>query len=457
MAKLIVIQDGREKTFDLIDELVFVGSAADCSIRVSGEGVAEKHCQLLKVDDIWRLVDLSGGGTRVNGQPAPQAQLANGDVIQIGPLVLNFRGNVAPLAMPTDAAAESGAAGGGNPARKGHHSSRVAGRARARVAAGRKGREGREIHVDAETRRTADQRETMSRKRVRKQGLTGPQTAAIAGGVVIILILIFMKTVGGLSSDGVGDLYAQASDAFEKQHYDEAKALINKIPPESSIYAPAQRLLQRIEDLQEARVGLDNHQDGVRDYENQIREFIKDKIEPATRKAKYAESQPSQIRYLMKRIDQFLKDYKGHKYYPEVEALKQKYQAMLPSTPPTYIDIDIEARYEKDLKHYGAVYTMLNGWLAQNPGASPEIKERVKRLLENVVNDAQVELNYRDQDARKNIEGGQYQAAYKKYIKCAAQNEGMSDKDMPRINGRTPKELADELQRRINDLTTGGK
>ncbi|MFH0946321.1 MAG: FHA domain-containing protein, partial [Planctomycetota bacterium] len=171
MTRLIVTQAGREKSFDLIDDVIFLGRGEDCAIRIDGEGVDERHCQVLKVDGRYRVLNLGTSGTRVNGQSITQHELSNGDVIQIGAVAIAYRGGVvpdaaaAPAAEPAPAAAAPPASGSGyRPRRRG----------------ARGGRSGKEIRVPGSMQQAASQREVLTRQRVRKSGLSGPATIGIA-------------------------------------------------------------------------------------------------------------------------------------------------------------------------------------------------------------------------------------------------------------------------------------
>lgn len=440
MAKLIVSLGGREKSFDLVDDVVFLGSGEGNHLRIPAQGVAERQCQILKVDGSYRLVDLTGAGTLVNGSAVTQQPLENGDRIQLGQAVVQFRGGVQPAGAATPAAAAPAAGG----------TTRSTRRTSRRGATGRTA--GKEVRVAAGMQQAASQREVMIRKRVRKGGLSGPATAAIGVAVVTVLILCGYALVTKLGNSNYASIYERGYDAIRNGNIEEARALLSSIPESAgAIYSQAQKRLEEIEQRAEARVDLDQHQAGVRWYENQIAEFVRNKIDPATRKKDYDNDQPAQLRYVMKRIDHFLAEFKGHKFYPDVEALAARYRPLAPTGPPGFRDIWVEAEYEKDLRRYGYSYVLLKKWMGENPGAKQELGA-ANRLLEGIILSAKNDFKYTDKDARGNIEGGNYREAYHKYETAAKRYEGMVGDDMPKVLDKTAMQLAEELQRRVNEL-----
>ena len=441
MAKLVVSLGGREKSFDLLDEVVFVGSGADSTIRLPAEGAADKQCQILKVEDSYRIVDLTGQGTMVNGEAVTQRTLENGDRIQVGKAVLQFRGGIRPVDTAPPAAAPAQASGG---------SSRSSRRQTKRGSSGR--RVGKEVAVAGRMKTAAQQRDVLTRKRVRKQGLSGPATAAIAVGVVTVLALVGYGLISSIGGADYTKIYLEAVAANQDGDKERAERLFASIPPEASNYRQAQKRLAEIQARDEAEVQQDNLIDGVRLYENQIKEFIKNKIDPATRLDKYDDDQPANLRYLMKRIDRFLTEFKGHKYYDEVLELEKKYRPLAPTGPPGFRDVWVEAQNEQNLKRYGYAYSLMAKWLAEHPKAEQE-QAAGRRFLDGIVMSAQNYLKYEDADARQNIEGGNYAQAYNRYMTVARNVEGMG-KDTPRVLNKTASELAAELQKRLNEITT---
>lgn len=88
-----------------------IGSASDNLIVLTGDEVAQHHCQLVRAGDQWRIEDLSDSRSlRINDAPAEAHDLSRGDVIGIGPFELEYTGTVPTVRekqMSAPAAAEA--------------------------------------------------------------------------------------------------------------------------------------------------------------------------------------------------------------------------------------------------------------------------------------------------------------------------------------------------------------
>ena len=66
------------------------GEKADC--RIEGDGVSRLHCRLERVGNLVRLCDAgSKNGTLHNGRPIEAEDLCDGDIVQLGTVVLRVR------------------------------------------------------------------------------------------------------------------------------------------------------------------------------------------------------------------------------------------------------------------------------------------------------------------------------------------------------------------------------
>ncbi len=419
MAKLIVIQGGREKSFDLIDEFVFVGSGADCAIRMAGTGVAERHCQILKVEGAYRLIDL-GGGTRVNGRPVQQHELDNGDVIQVGDASLTFRGGVKPAGGAAEAPRAAPAA-----------ASMRAGGASVRAGAGRAGRPsrrgarrggGREVVVAQEMQQAAGQREILKRQNVRKPGLSGPVMLSIAAGVVLVVAIAGYKIMTGVPSGDWGKVYAQALDAYEHSRPEEAIKLLESIPEGAPNRRVAQNKLAEIKAGITTAVDLELHQHGETDYQNNILYFVQTRID----NPKY-EGETAYVRILVRRLENFLVEFKGHKREAEVQRLLDIYKDRVPATPPTGHEVWIDADVERAREMYGRAYTIVSSWLAKNPGVGAEEKKALTELQAKIVRCAKEFWQDQNEAAEKNVQTDHYDDAYSKYLTAMRRLEGLPE------------------------------
>lgn len=68
-----------------------VGRSAQDDLRVADDGVWDGHCRIeLRPDRRFTLVATSEALTTVNGQPAVETPLRNGDLLDLGSLRLQF-------------------------------------------------------------------------------------------------------------------------------------------------------------------------------------------------------------------------------------------------------------------------------------------------------------------------------------------------------------------------------
>ena len=93
MAKLIVTENGRDKIYEILDDLVIVGSGDQADLRFHDEGVAPTHFEIRRAPGGFRIVDLeTREGTLVNGVAVNGHDLSNGDVIGVGDVALTYIG-----------------------------------------------------------------------------------------------------------------------------------------------------------------------------------------------------------------------------------------------------------------------------------------------------------------------------------------------------------------------------
>ena len=112
MVYLIIAVGDQKKKLALTTEFLFIGQDPDNQIRLSDPKVSKKHCQILKTEGGYRILDLgSENGTLVNGEKVTQQDLKEGDIIQIG----NVKMTVKDLAPPAQAPASTAVRG---PAKK---------------------------------------------------------------------------------------------------------------------------------------------------------------------------------------------------------------------------------------------------------------------------------------------------------------------------------------------------
>jgi hypothetical protein len=90
--RLIMNLEGDDSAYFLAHPVTVIGRAPDSDLRIDDPGVSRRHAELRYVDGAVELVDLgSTNGVTVNGAPAGQAVLRDGDRIDIAKTTLIFR------------------------------------------------------------------------------------------------------------------------------------------------------------------------------------------------------------------------------------------------------------------------------------------------------------------------------------------------------------------------------
>jgi pSer/pThr/pTyr-binding forkhead associated (FHA) protein len=79
-------EDGKSHKFYTIHEgKSFIGSGADCEIRILKKGLARQQAYITIIDGLCTIVDLgNGSGLRVNNTETGRTNLIDGDLIEFG-------------------------------------------------------------------------------------------------------------------------------------------------------------------------------------------------------------------------------------------------------------------------------------------------------------------------------------------------------------------------------------
>ncbi len=84
--KLIILSEQlRGQRFELTEDLYTCGRVADRDIHINDPTISTHHCDFVKQDDTYMIVDHnSTNGTRVNNIPTTEQVLQNTDILQVG-------------------------------------------------------------------------------------------------------------------------------------------------------------------------------------------------------------------------------------------------------------------------------------------------------------------------------------------------------------------------------------
>jgi len=92
MPRLIVDSpEVTQQTYELNDQLVTVGRAADNTIAISHASISGHHAELSLVDGDYKLTDLnSTNGSRINDERVTEGVLRNKDILQLGNIIFLY-------------------------------------------------------------------------------------------------------------------------------------------------------------------------------------------------------------------------------------------------------------------------------------------------------------------------------------------------------------------------------
>jgi pSer/pThr/pTyr-binding forkhead associated (FHA) protein len=89
--------------YPVTEERIVFGRDADCQLRLIHPTVSRRHCEVWADEDKLLVRDLKSlNGTYVNGVPIRQRRLAFGDLLQVGPLIVQVVQALQPCAKVFD-------------------------------------------------------------------------------------------------------------------------------------------------------------------------------------------------------------------------------------------------------------------------------------------------------------------------------------------------------------------
>ncbi len=92
MTATLTLDDGSNRSYQLVQGANVIGRGQDAQFRLADTGVSRRHLEISWDGQQATLSDLgSTNGTTVNGTPVQTWQLADGDTIRVGHSALLFR------------------------------------------------------------------------------------------------------------------------------------------------------------------------------------------------------------------------------------------------------------------------------------------------------------------------------------------------------------------------------
>jgi len=425
MAYLIIAQDGKKKKMEIKGDYIFVGRGADNQLTFDDPEISIKHCQILRTQDGFRIIDLgSESGTFVNGHKVTEADLTEKDVIKVG----NIKMAVKDIAPAEEAVETPMLQPGRKSTARRRKSQRVVGQG-AQKQRGRKEPEPLTIKKEfADASSGGGDR--LVRKNLRK-GSKIPGWAQICIGIVAFWILIgfgYLMIKGGASSKWRAQfLIAKNYEAQNEPHL--AKLAYAEIPvedPEWGVRAQAE--IKRLQDEEEAGKEVDKVARGKTYFTFNIMLFIEKYIDAPEDKPKqaakirreYSLDRECYIRALIKRrINHYIDTFPNGEFIDQVKSLKRRYQREIDiNAAPTFRDVEVEAESVLNLCEWGEAYQLMNGWLKSH--SDTEFTHRIDAMNDSILKSLLEDWESRKSHVQKLEANKRYLPAneyYKRYFK----------------------------------------
>ena len=384
MAYLIFEDEGKKKKLTIKRDFIFIGQGEGNNLRLSGPEVSKQHCQLLRVDEGFRVLDLgSESGTFVNGEKVQQKDLQEGDVIRIGHIELK----VMDVGLPAEAAPIQKPS---TPARK---PGRTAGRGARRSAGRAASREPEPLKIKAEYAAASEKGgDRIVRRQLRKGSkIPGWVQAVIAFWALVVVVLVVFWVIKQTKPSPYEGQYSKAQDYIRANQPDLAMLALEQIPRED--YHWGEMAYELLDELIKEKAHGEGAQDTKRAFEyceNNVKLYINKYIDAPENKPgwarairrDYAPDRKCYIRAaILHRIDTYIERFPEGRQISEVKNLRRKYLKEVDlDAAPTYRDVEIEAECELNLNGFGSAYQLMAGWLKKYP--ETKFKFRIDDMMD---------------------------------------------------------------------------
>jgi hypothetical protein len=434
MAYLIIAEGGKRRKVEITQEFLFLGAGEDNHITLSDDKIAKQHCQILRTETGFRLLDLgSGNGTWVNGQRIQQVDLKEGDVIQMGRVKMAIK-DVPPPQMSAPTAGRAGAKRPGTRRRSSARGKAPLSIKKEFAAASEKGGE------------------RLVRRKLR-QGSKIPGWAmgvlVFWGAVAVVAVVVY--AIKQAQPSPWQETYYRAQNFEAQGNAQRALAEFQKIPRDDSQWGEdaaknADRIVREFEMEQRGQ----DLKGAIEYFDNNIKGFIKKYIEAPPDKPSLAKKierlyGPDRLSYIrvliLRRIDHYLKRYPEGQNVEDAKKLRRKYVKELDLTAnPHFRDIEVEAETELTVKKYGEAFKLVDGWLKKYPDT--KYKERIDWMKSQIWGAMSEQWELWEKDAVENEQEGNFRRANNIYLRFLSRCEGYDD---PKAQA-----LRKEWQRRVD-------
>ncbi|MFH2002539.1 MAG: FHA domain-containing protein [Planctomycetota bacterium] len=447
MHYLIIAEAGKKKKYAIKQSLITVGRGPDNPVRLIDSSVSEKHCQIERVHEGFRISDLKSElGVLVNGKKVASAMIRENDVIQIGNV------KMAIMEQKTDKAKSRVSDGSSRPI----GSTSEASNAKSGEMHDRK-KEGDTLNIKEEFRAASEQTKNRLVRRKLRQGssIPGWAQAVMAVWVVIAIVGVVLVVVKQAKPSPYQDQFLKAKNLERDSNAEAAIAAFEKIPLDDPQYGEqaAQESMRLKEEIRLREIQTEG-KNAISWFENNIMLFINkyiDAPEGDEAMAKiiardYARHRKAYVRVLiLHRLSYYLEHFKGQRDYDEVTRLVEKYaEEYDPRAQVYYEDAEIESNMWLNLHSYGNAQQVLLDWKKnQTKKIADSDLNRLEKTLEGIETILISEWAMRDEYVKQMEAKGNYKEANQIYHRFLKRCEGY---DTP-----TSKQFVEHWQKKFDE------
>jgi hypothetical protein len=444
MVYLIIAEEGKKRKLEITEDFLFIGTNPDNQVSLTDPKVAKQHCQILRTESGFRLLDLgSETGTWVNGQKIQQADLKEGDIIQLGQVKMALKEIPSPAQSP---AAPAPVAGRRPTSRTGARRSKT----RRRTPS----RKGKGLPIKKEFTAASDQQGTRLVRRKLREGSKVPGWAlgVLVFWVVVAVVVVVVYALKQAAPSPWQETYYRAQVYEANGDAASALAEFQKIPRNDPQWGEdaaknAARIIQEFEWDKQSK----DLKGSIEYFDRNIKGFIKKYIDGPPDKPSlvkkiariHGPDRTSYIRVLIKRrIDHYLDRYPEGQDVDAAKKLRQKYLKEIDlSARPTFRDTEVEAETELVIKKYGVAYRLMDDWLKKYPDT--KFGDRINWMKKQIWEALSEHWSWSEKEALTSEEEGNFIRANNIYLRYLSRCEGYDD----------PKALAlqEDLQQRVDE------
>lgn len=420
MACIRLLENGRERTFELGDATIRIGRSPENNIVLEDTQSSRNHCEIERVAGGYKLVDLeSKNGTKVNGRFVNQHFLVHLDRIEIGNAVLLFEDSKAVgVSRIVGPGAPVEAVAALPPVWPSPHASPVV--------------------------------------RTSRSPLRGPRVPATASSILFFTIVVALilgivmlltredpeltrtrrafERAQELAERGRNKYLKQNIPLYEIPEFAEAKAEYEKVSPNfADYYSHAKDALAELKGILERA---------------ELEKKSREENEAFYAIARYADNNPDDVQGILERCEKFRTRYPQSVLLSQIEtiAARAKEKRDMVAKEDFAMTREICKNFANS-KHYGRAVTILQDFIVKRGTA--EQKKEAESLLQEILSDAESFFELKNEEAQRLIKDKKYKEAndvYEMLLKCLGE-EKVPDFDVLCLRAKKEMERLQELMK----------